>query len=235
MVAIERLDWDSCFFNKEIGKIIVDKVTPSLYEVIRNRMETDKFDLVYLIEKEIVHSNNQMVRPFLKDTKLVFQKEVILQQPITDDCISSFDAERENLDTLYHLAIASGEYSRYKVDPRFSNEDFVNLYKKWVNNSLNRTIADDVFVYREKGEIVGLVTVKYSEKLSNIGLIAVDQIFRGKSIGSRLLRRVENETIKRGCRFVTVSTQLTNELACSFYKKNEYNVVEYTNIYHIWK
>jgi len=235
MIVVEKLDWDSHFFKKEIGRVVVDQIDLAFYEEINDFIAKSSYDLIYLFEKNVEHRHNPIVEESLKDTKVVYQKTLFSSQIDSRNCKKYINSEVKSLDTLYSLAIASGEYSRYRIDPKFSTQDFVKLYTKWIDNTLNGTIADDIFVYQEQENIIGLVTAKYAGQKSEIGLIAVEDGHRGKSIGSSLLKTIECEAIKRGCNTVSVATQLSNLSACGFYEKNEYKIVNKVNIYHIWK
>ena len=56
------------------------------------------------------------------------------------------------------MALASGEYSRYKLDERFNRECFETLYKDWIRNSVYEDFATDVLVASLNDKDVGLLT-----------------------------------------------------------------------------
>jgi len=234
-MIVEKLTWDSQFFKKEIGKIVVDYVDMVFYQEINHFIVNSPFDLIYIFEKNVEYEHNPIVNKTLKDTKVLYQKTAHSSRIDVTSCKRYSDSVIKNINDLYSLAIASGAYSRYRIDPKFSKKNFEDLYTKWVDNSLNKTIADDVFIYEEHGNIIGFITVKYIEEKTEIGLIAVKDSYRGKKIGSSLLNTVECETIKRGKSYISVATQLSNLSACRFYEKNEYEIENKVNIYHIWK
>ena len=47
---------------------------------------------------------------------------------------------------LRDLAIASGEYSRFKVDKKVPNIVYEELFTCWIQNSINRTLAHETFI-----------------------------------------------------------------------------------------
>ena len=53
--------------------------------------------------------------------------------------------DMETNDELDGLAIQSGIYSRYKVDPNIAAEHFEKLYKLWILKSVNRTLGGKRF------------------------------------------------------------------------------------------
>ena len=82
--------------------------------------------------------------------------------------------------TLRELAIASGEWSRFKVDSNIPEKVFHGIFGAWLDNSVNRSIADEVFVATLSAtcQDVGFITVKRQGDTVTIGLLAVDSSFR---------------------------------------------------------
>ena len=70
---------------------------------------------------------------------------------IIDSHIEQFEHNFPS-EQLINLSIQSGLYSRYKIDPDFKNNEFENLYLAWIENSVNKKIADHTFVKKEDGE-----------------------------------------------------------------------------------
>lgn len=50
---------------------------------------------------------------------------------------------------LLSLALNSGEFSRFKLDPLFSAELFEKLYTRWITRSVRKEIAWQVLVAKE--------------------------------------------------------------------------------------
>jgi dTDP-4-amino-4,6-dideoxy-D-galactose acyltransferase len=148
-------------------------------------------------------------------------------------CIRKFVAA-EDFTLLVPLALQSGVYSRFNTDEEFTNNEYNRMYTEWIKLSVERKIADEVFVYQEHNSILGMVTVKIIGNTATIGLIAVDQISRGKSIGSSLLTTVENYAYVKGCVNIEVATQKNNILACQFYEKSKYFISNTSWVYHFW-
>ena len=113
----------------------------------------------------------------------------------------------ETTDELDKLAIQSGIYSRYKVDPNIAPEHFEKLFKLWILKSVNRTLAENVFVSMDGEKIVGMVTVGMKNGRGGIGLVAVDERMRGKNVGVSLTRVAQKWAVGKGCRHAQVVTQ----------------------------
>lgn len=136
---------------------------------------------------------------------------------------------------LYEIALESGKYSRFKTDEIFPTESYEKLYRKWIEKSINRQIADKVFIYKENDDILGLISLKIKPNNGEIGLLAADYSAQGKGIGSKLIAESENHIISLNVHAMEVATQLKNAPACRFYEKNGYSVKNIFNYYHIWK
>ena len=136
---------------------------------------------------------------------------------------------------MYNLAFESGKYSRFKKDKKFSNQQFENLYIKWIDNSLDFNFADDILIYVEENKIVGFISYKIKNEEATIGLVAVLPNHQGKGIGKYLLQVVENELIKNDIKALNIPTQKENKEACSFYEKLEYKIKESITIKHFWR
>jgi GNAT superfamily N-acetyltransferase len=139
---------------------------------------------------------------------------------------------------LRELAIASGVWSRFKVDSNVPRCVFETMFESWIKNSVNFSIADEIFVAVDSstGEEVGFVTLKQKESVVHIGLLAVASQHRRKGIASQLLSRAvlwAIETVPNGG-IISVVTQGANEQACSCYKRFGFSLETEQDVYHIW-
>ena len=135
---------------------------------------------------------------------------------------------------LYDLALQSGEYSRFRIDENFPAGSYEKLYRRWIEQSVCKAMADDVLCYYDDAKIVGMVTVGVKDNIGSIGLVAVDVKSRGKGVGSVLLEAVDAYFGEKGVSCVEVATQQNNLTACSWYERNGYEVASVTDIYHWW-
>ncbi|WP_298548063.1 GNAT family N-acetyltransferase [uncultured Aquimarina sp.] len=221
LLSVKRLNWDSNFFKIEVGQIHLKN------QKISSIDEKD-FDLIYIHSNTLIEDKESICY----DKKITFSKVVSAhQKKITHSLIKKHTGLLKN--SLLKLALDSGEYSRFKTDPKLSPY-FIRLYTLWIQNSLNGSIADHVFIYEKDNEILGFVTLRKKDGFHQIGLIATSSSHRGLGIGSLLLQKVDNVVLSEGGSEVRVVTQLDNQLACNFYKKNDYKEYNKEYIYHLW-
>ena len=226
---IQRLNWDSDFFGYEVGKIEVSKCDDFNFDIFEQ--EVQNYRLIYLLSDMEIDILNLL----LVDKKVIFYQKINKVIESNDIIIESFDEAKHDLEQLKALAIESGIYSRFFIDKNFVNNEFINLYSQWIENSVNKKIAFDIIVALDKKNIIGFATLnKKSEVLSDIGLIAVSKAYRGLGIGKKVI----NEAILRSklARFkaIQVVTQLDNFAAVNLYKSTNFEIKQITYIYHYW-
>jgi dTDP-4-amino-4,6-dideoxy-D-galactose acyltransferase len=232
---ITYLAWDSDFFERKIGRISLSSATILEEELAAGK--TQEYDLIYVFsEKEI----DEKYQEKLVDIKVIFEKglegnpSVYGTQNVQIDSFCVPQTEELELETLYHLAYISGEYSRFKKDEKIGLDLFQKLYREWVNNSVNQQIADDVLVYKKDKKILGMVTLKLNTETSVIGLIAVDNAAQGMGIGQQLMAECERTSIENNIKTIEVATQEFNQKAYHFYQKCGFSVKSRQYIYHFW-
>jgi dTDP-4-amino-4,6-dideoxy-D-galactose acyltransferase len=226
-MKVKRLEWDSDFFNKTIGEVTLDKNSKPIL--------VNDFDLIYLKSFSDTSYEIQNFKQTFIETKVIFEKKLFKNSEITNNDIFSLTEISFDINTLYTLAFESGKYSRFKLDKNFAEDNFIKLYKKWVDNSINNTFADKILVYVAQGEIIGFVTYKKQENHANIGLIAINPNHQARGIGKKLILAVENELHEIGIKLLQIPTQLVNELACKFYSSLGYKIIEKQIIKHYWR
>ena len=236
MIEIEFLSWDTKTFGFKVGNLIYSEEfdVKQLQKTVLKAQE-EGYKLLYLKDQCVSDD-------FLSDSFLLVDKKVIYSKLI---CKCSLNPMVNNsgeivsvlnqplqMDLLL-LALQSGGFSRYYMDKIMPIHVYLSLYNAWINNSLDGSIASDVLAYQEHGKNVGLLTYKKNDSTVTIGLIAVNNNFRDKGIGSKLLNRLfslfpeEEITIE-------VATQHRNYVACQFYEKNGFQMKSIQKIYHIW-
>lgn len=235
--ALEILAWDSSFFGYPVAKITASEMSADQLATFIAEAKNKEVKLIYIftdpadtISTHAANSNSAK----LVDQKITFHTKIDASVvSAVDDHIQQFE-ETIPSEQLINLSIQSGLYSRYKIDPGFKNNEFERMYLAWIENSVNKKIADHTFVYKEDGKALGFVTLKARDNCGQIGLIAVDESSRGKSIGKKLIAAVTNKLFEKNIPDLDVATQIDNEDACNFYKKVGFSGIKTENIYHIW-
>ena len=129
----------------------------------------EKFDLIYLKSEKNCEAKIEGYVNSFTETKVLFSKLIDQKREINQN-VFSISETNFNIDDLYNLAFESGKMSRFNLDKKFGRTKFEELYVKWVDNSINKVFADDVFVYQENNKTLGFITYKIDEDFSTIGL-----------------------------------------------------------------
>jgi dTDP-4-amino-4,6-dideoxy-D-galactose acyltransferase len=223
---LKRLDWDSNFFEFEVGEMIADEYC--------NFNNLPNFDLLYLKSNFNFDLEINNFQKTFQEVKLVFEREINLGSQVSESIFSIKEIDF-NIKEIYNLAYESGKHSRFLLDKKFKAEKFQELYRTWVDNSINKSFAKDVLVYIENNQILGFVTYKININSATVGLFAVNAKHQGKGIGSQLIKHLENILFLNQINKLVIPTQESNKTACDFYRKQGYTIIETTFIKHFWK
>ena len=230
---VEYLAWDSDFFNKKIGRVLAEN-SDNLIPILGEAKEAN-YQLVYVFGNKDFFVAEEILKQFngkLIDIKVLFEKNINKENEQIP-FVSEYNSDKLTAE-LEKLAYISGEYSRFKLDKNFKKDDFYRMYKIWIESSVKRKIADNVFVVKEQNTIKGMVTLKVGKEKGHIGLIAIAPDTQGKGYGKALIFACENELLSKEIYKLEVPTQIDNQQACLFYEKCGFQVREITNIYHFW-
>ena len=234
---LQNLAWDSSFFGFGVANITTPIENTNQFNELYFQMKEDNVSLCYYACESELQSNffeNELLEVIKVDEKISFRKGIsVLENP------SQHLVNIANLDSRINefesLAIQSGEFSRFKVDPRIANNKFENLYKIWIRNSLLRKNAREVFCICYENKVAALITIGEKYKKPLIGLVAVDKAFRGKGFGKALIQAVEKWCYDNKYENLDVVTQGNNIPAIRLYESCGFDLFEKKNIYHIWR
>ncbi len=234
--TIDYLDWDSKFFGYPIARITLDNNGNDQLDYIFNQLALKKYRLTYFFippeEKEIIQKIIKL-GCILVDQKTVYAKKTEKYHKFTNEIIE-FQEEELN-ENLITLALQSGIYSRYRNDKNFVNNEYEKLYIEWLTKSINKTNAFKTLVAKKENEIIGFATLGEKNEVADIGLVAVDDKFRGRGIGSDLIHTADSIAIEMGYKTIRVVTQLQNFSACKLYEKSGFTAESIINVYHYWE
>ncbi|MDO9546696.1 MAG: GNAT family N-acetyltransferase [Pelolinea sp.] len=231
----QLLPWDTDFFSKKTGRIIPTVLEIDRLSSILSEMRKEGYHLAYWPSDEECAYDIDLLGGILVDRKTIFEIDLnnidmnTLGLPRSKPYTSDIPISQ-----LEKLALQSGEFSRFAVDPGFSRENFSSLYKTWMRKSVTGEMADAILVIVQANQIAGMVTVAKSQGVGSIGLIAVDENFRGKKLGQQLVYDARRWFIKNGCHTAQVVTQGDNLPACNLYEKCGYHRKTTAYFYHFW-
>ena len=229
------LTWDTDFFGIKTGRIIPTSLEENQLALILKEMRQDGFQFVYWTTDHQYTYDFQLYSGELVDKKITYELNL---QKINPDSLPLSKTEPYNscmpFSQLENLAVQSGTLSRFARDKRFPQDKFISLYKSWIQKSATGEMADEILVIRENDHIIGMVTLAKKKSVGNIGLIAVDEGFRGRKFGQQLVGDAHRWFIEQDCVTARIITQGDNLPACRLYEKCGYQVKLSEFFYHFW-
>jgi len=231
----QLLTWDTKFFEIQTGRIIPTSLQENQLASILTEMRQKGFQLVYWASDHQYTYDFQSYSGILVDKKTTF--EINLQNinldsmplPKTEPYSNSLPFSK-----LEKLAVQSGAFSRFARDNKFPHEKFTALYETWIRKSVSGEMANEVLVIRQNNHIAGMVTLSNKNGVGDIGLISVDEEFRGRKFGQQLVCDAQRWFIQNGCHTAHVVTQGDNLPACRLYEKCGYQKIKIEFFYHFW-
>jgi len=225
---VKKLDWDSNLFGYPVG---LQKINSKEIFDIEKFIEASKnYRLVYIYSDIELNVGLNLE---LVDKKVIFHKLNELNKNLSE--IVEFNTQRHSYQELLDLAYLSGISSRFQIDTNFKNNEFIKLYKQWVDNSINGKIAFKILIKHINNKIAGFITLRIiNNGTTQIGLIAVNKLFQGRNIASSLIKECESISLDNGYSNIEVATQFDNKPAIKLYEKNNFSVKSKTYIYHFW-
>lgn len=234
------LPWDSEFFSISVAQIAPEAFKHDELEGILHELKRGGVSLAYwAVDVGEVEAKKAAERlgGVLVDRKVTYG--VNLDQAPPDragEDVASIRVFDENIPSakLFDLALQSGVYSRFNVDPKIPNERFESLYRIWIERSVNRTVADIVYVSDSDGQMHGMITAGQKNGCGFIGLLAVDESMRGRNIGMALVDQAKQWFVEKGLKYAEVVTQGDNVAGCRLYEKCGFKLEKASNFFHFW-
>jgi dTDP-4-amino-4,6-dideoxy-D-galactose acyltransferase len=231
------LEWDTRHFGFPVARIEDTGDAPGALDAVLDRARATGVRLVYWNAPLGIDPPDDVLARYcgaLVDRKQTLTRPLDGSVPRAwDDALVRVWPKGPAPDALVRLALASGERSRFRVDPRFPPPLFEELYTQWIERSTNGAIADAVLVAADPHPL-GLITVAVKDAVGHIGLLAVDERARGRGLGADLLVAAHAFMVSRGCSGASVVTQGDNEPALRLYGRAGYRTAARTDVYHFW-
>ncbi|SHJ08631.1 dTDP-4-amino-4,6-dideoxy-D-galactose acyltransferase [Hymenobacter daecheongensis DSM 21074] len=233
--GLELLPWDTDLFGYKVAEL---RPASAELAAVRRLIAEARQQQVRLLYWFIEPHNEQALAVAAAVGALLVDRKVtyLMAVPTAPDVPAGVSSTSRLTPQLYSLAIQSGCFSRYRLDPGFAPDVYERLYSRWIENSVSGARAREVLVYQPQpdAEATGLATLGIKHNRVNIDLLAVDAPMRGLGIGAKLIQAARQRTHAWGFRELEVVTQLDNEAACRMYERCGFHREFLYHTYHIW-
>jgi dTDP-4-amino-4,6-dideoxy-D-galactose acyltransferase len=142
--------------------------------------------------------------------------------------------KKEDLESVKAIARKSHIESRFFKDLNFNRQKCKIFYEKWIERDFD--LGTILGFYPACDKIAHGYLTLTSESLSNarIGLLAVEDDYRGKGAAYNLIEEAIATSMKKGVKKLLVTTQGTNSHALSLYEKIGFRTSNVTIWFHKW-
>jgi|SRR5665647_882076 len=189
-MKIQYLNWDTEFFGIKTGKIEINDEKDFNPIEFKELAIVEKYELIYVFKyrtmltlETINKANIELVDIMLTMSKRFEKKGYINNQYKFRQELSIREKE-----DCYHIAeqtsIVSRFYNERKVGPHKTKE----LYRKWIDNALNKSFSDGLFLDKNSNSVAGIHLIK-TDRINKIGyftLTGVNPNYKRMGIGSKL-------------------------------------------------
>lgn len=188
-MKIEKLDWDSEFFGRKIGRLII--ANENDFDVNQFIHEAEaSFDLVYVFSLQKMLSANIVTNAQLSMVDIMVTMSIPFEENkyIGGDYEFRTSLTNEELIRCYEISEQIAVVSRFYTEPLIGEIKTKQLYRKWIDNAINHTFSDGLFLQRVDNEIVGIHLIKTSVEdfTGYFTLTGVDVKYNRMGLGSKL-------------------------------------------------
>lgn len=233
--------WDSDFFGIKIGKMEIQNAKTFDVKLFKKCYKMEEFDLIYLFVNGGMLSKQQIFDANLEliDIMIYCSLELSeLSSPNSTFELFSQPSEQE-LNEIYAISDQISSVSRFYREEKLGPTKAKELYRKWIDNTFNKSYADGILVSRTNERISGLFVVKndYQLKVGYCSLIGVEKSFKGLGVGKQLW----NDALSYWSKISLIEKAIVpfsflNEESLAFHIKIGFRKIEKINyIYHYRK
>ena len=234
----EHLKWDSDFFGFSVARITA-AADVRLLTVLLEDLKAKRYRLVYW---NIPAANGLMsgaadsLGGRVVGAKVTYFADLpAIRAAFCSRACIIMPYERTEPDRdLITLALQSGEFSRFKLDPLFPSKLYDKLYTAWITRYVRKEIGWGVLVAKDGDLTMGMVALGDKNGRGDVGLLAVAPQASGKGVGKALMAAAGASFEAKGYDKVQVVTQRANRRACRLYEVCGYKVEKIDDVVHFW-
>ncbi|MCB2408494.1 GNAT family N-acetyltransferase [Hymenobacter lucidus] len=234
---VSLLEWDSAFFGFPTGRLQASGLSIVALRNILAEAKQEGYQLLYWFvtptDTQSLTTAQTLGLPVM-DEKRTYSWSV-KNVPLRPTDVHPFSAAMAT-PPLVELAVQSGIYSRFRLDPDFAPGVFEKLYAQWLATALTGADGQQVFAYYPAAvtTAVGLLTLEKQPDSSRIGLLAVAEHWQKQGVGKQLVTAAQWEAHAAGSTQLLVTTQGANRAACALYESCGFVLHERQVVFHLW-
>jgi len=236
----EYLEWDSEFFGYRIARVLGSKISSRQARRIDAWCTDNRIECLYFlaVPTDVETARTATRYGFtLVDVRLTFAMNSLMntQFAAISEGVRIRTPREDDMPALQRIARASSTVSRFFFDNRFENDAAERLYDTWITKSC-KGYAEHVLVAELADAPVGYITchVDSAERKGRIGLVGVDEMVRGRSIGTSLTLAALGWFRDQRVESIEVITQGRNIPAQRLYQRCGFRTQNLELWFHKW-
>lgn len=237
-MRIEYLEWDSNFFGLKIGKIEIRNDIFFDIKLFQDLVKSKGFDLVYIFKYNTILKFSGLIdNQFdLVDIMLTMSKAFIKDDYLNQEYEFRTDLTEKELSDCYGIAETTAIVSRFYKESIIGPKKAKELYRKWIDNALNKSCSDGLFVVKDENNILGIHIIKtdIENKVGHCSLIGVSPIAKKSGFGRNLWEQAHGYwALQSNIKSCNVPFSLQNKESFNFHLKMGFNKIEEIKyVYH---
>lgn len=192
-MKIEKLTWDTEFFGFNVGIVAIydeDDFHPLEF---KKQAINENYELVYVFKYSEMLSWQKVIKADLEMVDIMVTMSKKFDKNDYKDIPYDFRTElsKKELEECYYIAEQTAIVSRFYKEKKIGTEKTKALYRKWIDNALNKSFSDGLFLEKEKDTITGIHLLKTDEenKIGYFTLTGVSPDYKRIGIGNKLWKQ----------------------------------------------
>ena len=185
---IIELDWDSQFFGIKTGRAIVSDAIDFDPKTFLETARNVSFDLVYIFVDSTMLPQQKVISANLElmDIHLSMKKSFEKSEFINSYYDFRTDLSPKELSECYTIAEQTSIVSRFYKEPLVGPQKTKEMYRLWIDNALNSTFSDGLFIIKNNDTVQGIHLIKTDLPTGYFTLTGVNKNLKGAGLGSQL-------------------------------------------------
>lgn len=221
---IKPLEWDSRFFGLKIGKVLLH----SSIRLNEFHEEAKNYDCVYIFCHEKLSCQLQQLGAEYYGERVVFRMANASCYTKTRNV--KIIQVKKLTNSIVELASRAGQYSRFFLDSKFSNQA-KRMYKIWIKRDFAN--GGVLCSYVNDTILSGVMSYHIHDKTLIIGLLSVSERFQHRGIGRAFLEYTKHIANEQNLS-IEVSTQGGNIPAKRLYSSCGFECIYSAEVWHLW-
>jgi dTDP-4-amino-4,6-dideoxy-D-galactose acyltransferase len=237
-MEIEILNWDSNFFGLKIGRINITSDIEIDWQLFKEKAINGKFELIYVFkyQKMLPWEATLKGNLDLVDIQLTLSKKFEKKDYLNLNYDLRTEITENEKIQCYSIAEETSIVSRFFREKKIGAILTKQLYRKWIDNALNKTFSDGLLLEKDSSIVTGIHSIK-TDNVNKIGycsLIGVNPLYKRMGIGKKLWMQsfaywADNCDINT----IKIPFSLQNSESFNFHLKMGFDKIEETKyIYH---